>query len=161
MRWSSEQARWTVEMESGPSRERTSCTCFVSLHVHCVTTTMIRATCRSFLAPTASRGRIVASATMGQRIWTTTASKWSIIGSGATAVTLVPSMAKTAAHVTMLQRSPSYIFARPGTDPLVVGLKRYLPEKVTSRLARWKNILLGMYFYRLLHAPNLKKSVPC
>ena len=47
-----------------------------------------------------------------------------IIGSGATAVTLVPAMAKTAAHVTMLQRSPTYIVARPDVDPLVPKFRR-------------------------------------
>lgn len=59
-----------------------------------------------------------------------------VIGSGATAVTLVPAMAKDAAHVTMLQRSPSYIFSQPAVNPAVVALQKTLPTKVAYRLAR-------------------------
>ena len=70
-----------------------------------------------------------------------------IIGSGATAVTLVPSMAKTAAHVTMLQRSPTYVVSRPEQDALANRLRKLLPAKWAYAIPRWKNILLGMYFY--------------
>ncbi len=72
-----------------------------------------------------------------------------VIGSGATAITLVPSMAATAAHVTMLQRSPTWLFARPGKDAFADVLRRILPARVAHSLARWKNILPGMYFYGL------------
>ncbi len=72
-----------------------------------------------------------------------------VIGSGATAVTLVPSMATTAAHVTMLQRSPTYIVSRPGEDGIANWLRRRLPAKIAYGLTRWKNVLLGMYFFRL------------
>ncbi|MGV3493526.1 MAG: flavin-containing monooxygenase [Ramlibacter sp.] len=64
-----------------------------------------------------------------------------VIGSGATAVTLVPAMAGKAAHVTMLQRSPSYILALPGRDGIGAFLKRVLPARLAYRLVRWKNIL--------------------
>jgi monooxygenase len=70
-----------------------------------------------------------------------------VIGSGATAVTLVPAMADKAAHVTMLQRSPSYIVARPARDAIANWLYAKLPEGFAHTLARWKNILLQMYFY--------------
>ncbi len=70
-----------------------------------------------------------------------------VIGSGATAVTLVPELAKSAAHVTMLQRSPSYIVARPSEDPIAKWTLRYLPASLAHHLVRWKNVLLGMYFY--------------
>ena len=70
-----------------------------------------------------------------------------VIGSGATAVTIVPEMAKTAAHVTMLQRSPSYVVARPEEDALANRLRRWLPAKLAYGLTRWKNVLLGMYFF--------------
>ena len=72
-----------------------------------------------------------------------------VIGSGATAVTLVPELAKSAAHVTMLQRSPSYIVARPSEDPIAKWMLRYLPASVAHHFVRWKNVLLGMYFYNL------------
>jgi monooxygenase len=72
-----------------------------------------------------------------------------VIGSGATAVTLVPALAKDAAHVTMLQRSPTYIVARPSDDPLADRIRRLLPDRLALRVVRWTNVLLGMYFYNL------------
>ena len=72
-----------------------------------------------------------------------------VIGSGATAVTIVPEMAKTAAHVTMLQRSPTYIVSRPSEDKAAIWLRKRLPAKLAYRAARVKNMALGMYFYRL------------
>ena len=62
-----------------------------------------------------------------------------VIGSGATAVTLVPALAQTAAHVTMVQRSPSYVVARPSRDKLA--------RRIGPALARWKNVLLGIFFF--------------
>jgi monooxygenase len=72
-----------------------------------------------------------------------------VIGSGATAVTLVPEMAKQAAHVTMLQRSPTYVVSRPARDPLANKLRRNLPESLAYHLIRWRNVLWGMYFFQL------------
>jgi monooxygenase len=72
-----------------------------------------------------------------------------VIGSGATAVTLVPEMAKKAAHVVMLQRSPTYVVSRPAEDAVANFLRRVLPRKAAYRATRWKNVLFGMYFYRL------------
>jgi cation diffusion facilitator CzcD-associated flavoprotein CzcO len=70
-----------------------------------------------------------------------------VIGSGATAVTLVPALAETAAHVTMLQRSPSYIVSRPSRDGLAHFLQRWLPLGLADKATRWKNVLLGMFFF--------------
>lgn len=72
-----------------------------------------------------------------------------VIGSGATAVTLVPAMAEHAAHVTMLQRSPSYIVARPAEDKIANLLRRVLPGHTAYMLSRWKNVLAGSFFYNL------------
>jgi monooxygenase len=72
-----------------------------------------------------------------------------VIGSGATAVTLVPAMARTAEHVTMLQRSPSYIVSLPAEDPIASVLRRALPPKVAYALVRWKNILLTSLSFQL------------
>ncbi|KAF0810153.1 monooxygenase flavin-binding family protein [Alcanivorax sp. S71-1-4] len=72
-----------------------------------------------------------------------------IIGSGATAVTLVPAMADQAAHVTMLQRSPTYVATVPEEDPISVQLRRFLPEKMVYRLARTRNVGLQMLVYKL------------
>ncbi|QIG81890.1 NAD(P)/FAD-dependent oxidoreductase [Sphingosinithalassobacter tenebrarum] len=72
-----------------------------------------------------------------------------VIGSGATAVTLVPALAEKAAHVTMLQRSPSYMIARPSRDGFSDKLHRILPERLASGLVRWKNVLLQQFFFNL------------
>src|SRR6266852_3707846 len=63
-----------------------------------------------------------------------------VIGSGATAVTLVPAMAKTAAHVTMLQRSPTYVISAPEKDKIANFLRRIMPAMWAYRLSRWKNV---------------------
>ncbi|MEL0169046.1 MAG: NAD(P)/FAD-dependent oxidoreductase [Pseudomonadaceae bacterium] len=70
-----------------------------------------------------------------------------VIGSGATAVTLVPAMAGKAAHVTMLQRSPSYIFSVPGLDKISAVLGRFLPEKWVYNFARTRNIRIQRWLY--------------
>ena len=71
-----------------------------------------------------------------------------VIGSGATAVTLVPAMTDKAEHVTMLQRSPSYIVAVPDTDPAASALSRVLPERLLYPVVRWKNVALATLVYR-------------
>ncbi len=71
-----------------------------------------------------------------------------VIGSGATAVTLVPALAQQGAQVTMLQRSPSYVVSRPLVDGVAQRLQRWLPLPLAYHLTRWKNVLLGQYFYR-------------
>ncbi|MGD1935476.1 MAG: flavin-containing monooxygenase [Candidatus Phaeomarinobacter sp.] len=78
-----------------------------------------------------------------------TGKKVVVIGSGATAMTLVPSMTDEADHVTMLQRTPTYVVSRPGEDSIANFLRKYLPSKLAYGLTRWKNVLLGMYFYRM------------
>ena len=70
-----------------------------------------------------------------------------VIGSGATAVTLVPAMAETAAHVTMLQRSPTYVVSMAGEDKIANFLRRILPDKAAYALSRWKNIVRQAFFY--------------
>jgi cation diffusion facilitator CzcD-associated flavoprotein CzcO len=72
-----------------------------------------------------------------------------VIGSGATAVTLVPAMASDAAHVTMVQRSPSYMASLPDQDPIANAVRKVLPAEVAHRVVRAKNILLTQGFYQL------------
>ena len=72
-----------------------------------------------------------------------------VIGSGATAVTLIPELAKKAAEVTMLQRSPTYMVSAPGQDALANALRKALPSRVAYGITRWKNVLLGMFFFWL------------
>jgi len=72
-----------------------------------------------------------------------------VIGSGATAITLVPALAEKAAHVTQLQRTPSYVVNQPGEDPWARVLSKVLPAALVYPIVRWKHILLTSFFYRL------------
>jgi cation diffusion facilitator CzcD-associated flavoprotein CzcO len=82
-----------------------------------------------------------------------------IIGSGATAVTLVPALAKTAGHVTMLQRSPTYIISMPEQDTKANWLRSVLPAMWAYRLSRWKNVGFMIYLYQLSQRfPNFIKE---
>jgi cation diffusion facilitator CzcD-associated flavoprotein CzcO len=84
-----------------------------------------------------------------------------VIGSGATAVTLVPAMAASGAgHVTMLQRSPTYILALPGQDPIANAIRRVLPAKAAYGVVRWMNVIRQGVFYQLSRRrPNLIKKL--
>src|SRR6185503_5113933 len=72
-----------------------------------------------------------------------------IIGSGATAVTILPAMAPTAAHVTQLQRSPSYVLSLPAEDPIFKALKPVVGLRRAYRVVRRKNIFIQRTIYRL------------
>ncbi len=144
--WSSKTARWTVEARRADTGEIVTATCrFLMM-------------CSGYYdyaggytpeLPGIERfqGRVV-----HPQKWTDdvdyTGKRVVVIGSGATAVTLVPELAKKATRVTMLQRSPTYILARPAVDRVARGLDRVLPSKVAYDLTRWKNVLLGMAFFK-------------
>ncbi len=143
--WCSEDARWTIEAEHGDQMLRFTCnflfTCSGYYDYAGGYTPHIAGTERF-------QGRIVhpqqwpASLDYaGKRVV--------VIGSGATAVTLVPAMAKTASHVTMLQRSPTYIVSRPAEDRVANWLRRRLPAKLAYGITRWRSVLLTMFFYHL------------
>ena len=83
-----------------------------------------------------------------------------VIGSGATAMTLVPAMAKDAAKVTMLQRSPTYVVTMPGEDAIANKLRSILPAKAAYAIVRWKNVTLQGFSYRLSRKrPGLMKKL--
>ena len=145
--WSSEQARWAVQMERGASREPVAITCSF-LFMCSGYYNYEKGHTPEFPGIDRFKGRIVHPQTWPADL-DYTDKQVVIIGSGATAVTLVPSMAKTAAHVTMLQRSPTYIVARPGSDTFASRLQKYLPKKLALSVVRWRNILIGMHFYRI------------
>jgi monooxygenase len=150
--WSSDDARWTVEAVhkpplGGAAEETVRFTC--NFLFMCSGYYRYAAGYTPQFAGTEDfRGRIVHPQKWpadldcaGKRIV--------VIGSGATAVTLVPELAKTAAHVTMLQRSPTYIVSRPEQDAVANWLRRHLPAKAAYAITRWRLVLLGMWFYRL------------
>lgn len=70
-----------------------------------------------------------------------------VIGSGATAMTLVPAMTDKAEHVTMLQRSPTYVVSRPAEDKFANGLRKVLPGMMAYGITRWRNVLFQLFFY--------------
>jgi len=82
-----------------------------------------------------------------------------VIGSGATAVTLLPALARSAGHVTMLQRSPTYIVSLPAQDRITNFLRRVMPDAWAYRIGRWKNIAYIIYVYQLAQRfPNFVKA---
>lgn len=83
-----------------------------------------------------------------------------VIGSGATAVTLVPAMTDKAAHVTMLQRSPTYVATLPEKDPIALKMRKYMPDKLNYRLTRTRNVAINMAFYALCQErPKLMRRI--
>ncbi|HWZ43341.1 MAG TPA: NAD(P)/FAD-dependent oxidoreductase [Candidatus Saccharimonadales bacterium] len=157
--WSSPEAKWTVEAARtlpGGREEAVTLTC--NFLFSCAGYYRYSAG-YSPEFPNASRfeGRMV-----HPQLWPEdldyTGKRVVIIGSGATAVTLVPAMAKTASHVTMLQRSPTYIVSAPEQDRIANWLRRLLPAMWAYRLGRWKNITLMTYFYQFAQLfPKLAK----
>ncbi|WP_379552367.1 flavin-containing monooxygenase [Qipengyuania sp. DGS5-3] len=90
-----------------------------------------------------------------------TGKKIVVVGSGATAVTIVPSMADKAAHVTMLQRTPTWMFSRPAKDGLANFLRKVLPEKLAYRITRFKNIRMQDFAFKMArnNPERVKKSL--
>ena len=145
--WSARDARWRVVVERGPQRERSSLSCSFLMF------------CGGYYSyaqghrPTFAGEERFAGTLVHPQFWPESLDhagrRVVVVGSGATAVTLVPELAKTAAHVTMLQRSPTYVVSRPSRDGLAETLKRWLPPMWAYRLTRLKNVFVSMYFYRL------------
>ena len=156
--WSSDDALWTVEAETGPEKRVVRFTCnFLYL-------------CTGYYDYEGGytpewpgverfRGQIVHPQKWPEDL-DYAGKRVVVIGSGATAVTLVPAMAERAAHVTMLQRSPTYVVSRPAEDKIANWLRRRLPDRAAYALTRWKNVLLGMFFYNLARKrPELMKRL--
>ncbi|NLS27144.1 FAD-containing monooxygenase EthA [Sphingomonas sp. S2M10] len=143
--WSSSEALWTVTVEAAGRTRQFSCS-FLFLCAGYYN--YERGHLPDFPGRANFQGRIV-----HPQFWTPdinhAGKRVVVIGSGATAVTLVPELARQAAHVTMLQRSPTYIVARPSQDGIANWLRRHLPAKAAYALTRWKNVLIGQYFYAL------------
>jgi monooxygenase len=149
--WSTAEARWTVEAERSPADGGAAET--------------VRFTCNflfmcsgyykyeegytpEFAGRDDFKGRIVHPQKWPEDL-DYNGKRVVVIGSGATAVTLVPELARTAAHVTMLQRSPTYVVSRPAQDPVANRLRAKLPAKLAYHLIRWRNVMWGMFFFQL------------
>ena len=144
--WSTADARWTLQVERGDAKERVTITCnflFMCSGYY----RYDKGFTPDFAGVETFAGRVVHPQQWTDDV-TYAGKRVVVIGSGATAVTLVPELAKQAAHVTMLQRSPTYIVARPSEDALANKLRRWLPAKLTYSLTRWKRVLLGIYIFQ-------------
>jgi monooxygenase len=143
--WSTAEARWTVEGQGPDGPVAFTCN-FVSLCSGYYD--YAQGHSPDFAGAEEFAGRIVHPQSWPQDL-NYAGARVVVIGSGATAVTLVPELAKRAAHVTMLQRSPTYVVSRPANDRVADALRRVLPAKLAYRLTRWKNVSVGMALYRL------------
>ena len=144
--WSSAQAHWTVDVERGERKEPVRFTCnflFMCSGYY----DYAAGYTPEFPGVERFRGRVVHPQHWPQDL-DYAGKRVVVIGSGATAVTLVPAMAKTAAHVTMLQRSPTYIVSMPGEDRVANWLRRHLSGRIAYGITRWKNVLFSLWFYR-------------
>jgi monooxygenase len=144
--WSSAEARWTLTVErEGAAPLTVACDW---LHACTGYYAYDRAHRPTFADEEAFAGTIVHPQFWPERL-DYAGRRVAVIGSGATAVTLVPALARTAAHVTMVQRSPGYVVSRPARDRAADRLRELLPERAAYAATRWKNVLLGQFFYRL------------
>jgi monooxygenase len=145
--WSSADALWTIEAERGAEKEPVRFTC--SFLFACTGYyEYAGGYTPEFAGTDAFRGRIVHPQHWPQDL-EYAGKNIVVIGSGATAVTIVPVMAETAARVTMLQRSPTYVVSRPSEDALANWLRRHLPINMAYGIARWRNVLFSLYFFNL------------
>lgn len=144
--WSSADARWTVDVEIGDAKTPARFRCRF-LYLCSGYYAYDAAHAPVFAGKERFRGRVVHPQWWPEDL-DYTDKKVVVIGSGATAVTLVPAMADRAAHVTMLQRSPSYVASLPSDDVIAETLRKFLPARTAHRIARGKNVLLGLGFYQ-------------
>jgi monooxygenase len=145
--WSSEDARWSVEIERTDSGETVQMTCGFLF------------TCTGYYRydagymPDFPGIERFGGQVLHPQFWPEDADyagkRVVVIGSGATAVTMIPVMAERAAYVTMLQRSPSYVLSLPEIDPLAGLVQRVLPPPLAYRFVRWKNIWVTLAVYGL------------
>ncbi len=145
--WDSATSRWTVEIERGSERTADKVTCG-HLHMCAGYYNYAQGYRPPFPGEESFAGKIV-----HPQFWPTDLDYQNkrvvVIGSGATAVTLVPEMARDAAHVTMLQRSPTYVVSRPAEDAFANRLRAVLPAKLAYAIVRWRNVLGQMFMFRL------------
>ncbi|MEP7024375.1 MAG: NAD(P)/FAD-dependent oxidoreductase, partial [Actinomycetota bacterium] len=145
--WSAEDARWTVTVEHTETGARTQRTC----RFLCLCSGYYRYD-QGYTPDWPGRDTFTGAVVHPQN-WPddldVSGKRIVVIGSGATAVTLVPALAETAARVTMLQRSPSFIMSLPGSDPIADLLRKVLPERQAYAAVRWKNARIATAIYNM------------
>ena len=145
--WSTEDARWTVEAIRADTGETVRMTCGFLLMCSGYYR-YDRGYTPVFKGSERFRGEIVHPQHWSDGI-EYRGKRVVVMGSGATAMTLAPAIAPGAAHVTLLQRSPSYVVSLPARDPIVDRLRRVLPQRLVHSVVRWKNVLLTMFSFEL------------
>jgi monooxygenase len=156
--WSSAEAQWTVHATREDTGETVQLTCgflFMCTGYY----RYDEGHTPQFAGSESFAGEIVHPQHWGQDV-DHAGKRVVVIGSGATAVTLVPALAETAEHVTMLQRSPSYVVSLPAEDPIAKLARRVLPSKTAYAVVRWKNVLVTMLVYQVSRRrPGLVKRL--
>jgi monooxygenase len=156
--WSTDDARWTVTVERSDTGERLTITCGW-LSVCSGYYRYDEGFTPRFEGADTFRGQVIHPQHWPEDL-DVTGKRVVVIGSGATAVTLVPSLAPQAEHVTMLQRTPTYVVALPARDKLAERLRRWLPARALYPVVRWKAVLLSMFSYQLSRRrPAVMKKV--
>jgi monooxygenase len=156
--WDSTEARWTVEVHRTDTDERVAISCKF-LYVCSGYYRYDEGFSPKFPGADRFRGPVFHPQHWPQDL-DYAGKRVVVIGSGATAVTLVPSLAQSAQHVTMLQRSPTYIASRPAHDPIADWLRARLPQKLAYALVRWKNALQAIGIFNLSRRrPEAMKSM--
>ncbi len=154
--WSSRDARWSVEVLVGEPHTTQTFTCRF-LYLCTGYYDYANGYVPEFPGVEAYRGALVHPQAWPESL-DYAGKRVVVIGSGATAVTLVPAMAAHAAHVTMLQRSPGYVVSLPGRDLVARALYRTLPSRLAHAAVRWKNVIRQIFFYALMRRfPQLAK----
>ncbi|MEY3985890.1 MAG: hypothetical protein RLZ59_1335 [Pseudomonadota bacterium] len=145
--WSSEDALWTVEgMQKGKPFKVTCSMLFMCSGYY----NYDQGYTPDFPGKDSFKGTIVHPQHWPEKL-DYQGKKVIVIGSGATAVTLVPAMADTGAgHVTMLQRTPTYMVSRPAEDKFALGLRKILPSGLAYAITRWRNVLLQQFMFKLV-----------
>ncbi len=156
--WSSADARWTVDAERADTGETVTLTCGF-LFVNSGYYRYDEGYTPDFPGLDGFAGEVIHPQHWPEDL-DYAGKRVVVIGSGATAMTLVPALAKDAARVTMLQRSPTYVVSMPGEDGLANLLRRCLPDRVVYPIVRWKNVALQGISYRLSRRrPELMKKL--
>jgi cation diffusion facilitator CzcD-associated flavoprotein CzcO len=145
--WSSEKARWTVRIERVATGETFELTCGV-LFSAAGYYDYAGGYTPEFEGRDDFEGEVVHPQAWPEDL-DYSGKRVVVIGSGATAVTLIPAMADKTAHITMLQRSPSYVMTLPAQDPIANGLRRMLPDRVAYRITRRINVARQRFVYSL------------
>ncbi|MDP2284679.1 MAG: NAD(P)/FAD-dependent oxidoreductase [Pseudohongiella sp.] len=155
--WSDEKASWTLTVQTAQGEQRLSCRMLLMCSGYY---NYGDAYTPEFTGREQFKGQVVHPQHWPEHL-DYRGKKVAIIGSGATAMTLAPSMADAAASVTVIQRSPTYVVSRPDRDAIANTLRKFLPESWAYGVTRWKNVALSQYVYRRSrkHPEKLKQQL--